>query len=208
MPKPWNKSHSRKFAETRTTRKVLVLCEDSKTAPYYFRKFPFDAEDVLIEVVGTGINTDSLVQEAVRRKEQADATGQKYIRIWCVFDRDSFPAQNFNEAFRLARANGINIAYANQCFELWYWLHFDFQQTAVSRDEYGTRLSDRLGRKYQKNDVTLYEELKTRQTDAIRNSKKLLLCYSPCNPESDDPSTTVHELVEYLNQFQASPQTS
>ena len=150
MPKPWNKSHSRKFAETRATRKVLVLCEDAKTAPYYFRKFPFDAEDVSIEVVGTGINTVSLVQEAIRQKELAATLGQKYIRIWCVFDRDSFPAQNFNEAFRLARTSGKNIAYANQCFELWYWLHFDFQQTAVSRDEYGICLSDRLGRKYKK----------------------------------------------------------
>jgi hypothetical protein len=202
MPKPWNKSRSRIFAERRATRRVLVLCEDSKTAPFYFKKFPVDAEDVSIEVVGAGINTDSLVREAIRRKEQAGSLDQKYICIWCVFDRDSFPAQNFNKAFELARSNRINIAYANQCFELWYWLHFDFQQTAVSRNEYGTRLSNLLGRKYQKNDSTLYEELKTRQIEAIRNSKKLLSCYSPCNPERDDPSTTVHVLVEYLNQFQ------
>ena len=201
MSNPWNKIRSRKLTEARDTRKVLVLCEDEKTAPYYFKKFPFNPEDVLIEVVGTGINTDSLVREAIQRKEQAAESGQKYIRIWCVFDRDSFPAQNFNEALRLARANGINIAHANQCFELWYWLHFDLQQTSVSRDEYGTRLSGRLGRKYQKNDATLYEELKTRQPDAIRNSKKLLSYYNPCNPERDDPSTTVHELVEFLNQF-------
>jgi hypothetical protein len=201
MSNPWNKSHSRRFAETRATRRVLILCEDSKTAPYYFQKFPFNPEDVLIEIVGAGINTDSLVREAIRRKEQAAALGQKYICIWCVFDRNSFPAQNFNEAFRLARMHGLNIAYANQCFELWYWLHFDFQQTAVSRNEYGARLSRHLGREYKKNDMTLYGELKTRQTDAIRNSKKLLSYYSPCNPERDNPSTNVHLLVEYLNQF-------
>jgi hypothetical protein len=201
MPNPWNKNRSRKFTETRETRKVLVLCEDEKTAPNYFKKFPFNPEDVLIEVVGTGINTDSLVREAIQRKENAASSGKKYIRVWCVFDRDSFPAQNFNEAFNLAKAHGINIAYANQCFELWYWLHFDFQQTAVSRDEYGTRLSDRLGRKYQKSDTTLYDELKTRQADAIRNSKRLLSFFKPCNPERDDPSTTVHTLVEFLNDF-------
>ena len=203
MPNPWNNARPRKFEETRATRKVLVLCEDSKTAPNYFRKFPIDAEDISIEVVGTGINTDSLVQEAIRRKDQADSIGQKYIRIWCVFDRDSFPPERFNKAFFLAKNHGINIAYANQCFELWYWLHFDFQQTAVSRDEYGTRLSTRLGRKYEKNDLTLYEELKARQTDAIRNSKKLHASYSPCNPERDDPSTTIHLLVEFLNQYGA-----
>jgi hypothetical protein len=202
MSNPWNKTRSRNFAETRETRKVLVLCEDEKTAPNYFKKFPFNPEDVLVEVVGTGINTDSLVKEAIQRKEHAEQHGQKYIRIWCVFDRDSFPAQNFNEAFRLAEANGINVAYANQCFELWYWLHFDLQQTSVSRDEYGKKLSDRLGRKYQKNDTTLYDELKALQPDAIRNCKKLLSFYNPCVPERNDPSTTVHTLVEFLNQFE------
>ncbi len=201
MPKPWNRGHSRRSVDTKTTRKVLILCEDSKAAPNYLGKFPFEPDDVQIDVVGTGLNCDSLVTEAIARKEAAESAHEKYIEVWCVFDRDSFPAQNFNRAFQLARSHNIKIAYANQCFELWYWLHFDFQQTAVSRDDYGAKLSSRLGRKYQKTDTTLYEELKALQPIAIRNAKKLLSCYAPCNPEQDDPSTSVHILVEYLNEF-------
>ena len=201
MPKPWDKSNLIRKGETRPTRKVLILCEDQKTAPYYFRKFPFDPTDVLIEVIGTGINTLGLVQEAVRRKEEAESRGDRFIAVWCVFDRDDFPAQNFNEAFNIAQRNNVRIAYANQCFELWYWLHFDLQQTSVSRDEYEVGLSERLKREYHKADLTLYSELKSYQRDAIRNSKKLLSFYSPRNPERDDPSTTVHALVEYLNEF-------
>ena len=201
MPKPWNRQHTRSRVDTRPTRQVLILCEDQKTAPYYLRKFPFDPGDVIIEVIGTGFNADSLVNEAIRRKDAAESAHQKYIAVWCVFDRDSFPAENFNLAFALARAHSIKIAYANQCFELWYWLHFDFQQTSVSRTEYGARLSARLGRRYHKADTTLYDELKAFQTDAIRNSKKLLSCYANFNPERNDPSTSVHTLVEYLNEF-------
>jgi hypothetical protein len=201
MPNPWDKSYSRRKSEVLATRKVLILCEDTKTAPNYFRKFPISPEDVSIEVFGTGANTISLVQEAIRRKENALAEGNRYISVWAVFDRDSFPPHNFNEAIRLASRHEIKVAYANQCFELWYWLHFDLQQTAVSRDEYGRRLSERLGRRYNKSDLTLYEELLMRQSDAIRNSKKLLSFYVVCNPEKDDPSTSVHVLVEYLNEF-------
>jgi hypothetical protein len=177
------------------------LCEDEKTAPNYFRKFPFNPDDILIEVYGTGANTLSLVEEAVSRKLKADSSGNKYIAVWTVFDRDSFSAQNFNEAFVLAKRNGIKVAYANQCFELWYWLHFDLQQTSVSRSEYGRRLSERLGRRYGKSDSTLYDELLSHQSSAIRNAKKLLSFYGVCNPEKDDPSTNVQILVEYLNEF-------
>ncbi len=201
MSKPWDKSNALRKGETRATRKVLILCEDQKTAPYYFRKFAFDPDDVLIEVIGTGINTVGLVREAVKRKDEAESRGEPFITVWCVFDRDDFPAQNFNEAFKLASRRSVRIAYANQCFELWYWLHFDLQQTSVSRDDYAAKLSDRLKRKYHKADLTLYEELRPYQHDAIRNSKKLLSFYAPRNPERDNPSTTVHVLVEYLNDF-------
>lgn len=65
--------------------------------------------------------------------------------VWCVFDRDNFPAQNFNNAFEIARHNDINIAYSNEAFELWYFLHFDYCDSAMSRDQYQEKLSDLLG---------------------------------------------------------------
>lgn len=201
MPNPWDKRYSRREAEILLTRKVLILCEDEKTAPNYFKNFPFHPEDVLIDIVGTGTNTLSLVKEAIRRKIKAESSGSKYIAVWTVFDRDSFPAENFNEAIALAKRNGVRAAYSNQCFELWYLLHFDLQHTSVPRSEYGRRLSERLGRQYSKSDLTLYDELLRHQGNAIRNAKKLLSFYRTCNPEKDDPSTSVHTLVEYLNEF-------
>jgi hypothetical protein len=47
----------------------------------------------------------------------------------------------------------------------------------------------------------MYDLLKERQTAAIQNAKRLLSRYHPCNPEKDDPSTTVYQLVETLNEF-------
>jgi len=48
----------------------------------------------------------------------------------------------------------------------------------------------------------MYDRLLTRQPDAIRNAQTLLDSYGPAhNPEKDNPCTTVHLLVQELNQY-------
>ncbi|MBU1746036.1 MAG: RloB family protein [Proteobacteria bacterium] len=203
MVKVWQRKrdYSRRV-DTRNLRdRILILCEGKKTEPNYFRKFPLNVELVEIDVRGTGANTLSLVEDAIRRGQDAVKSDIPYNQIWCVFDRDSFPSGNFNRAFKVADENRIRIAYSNQCFELWYLLHYNFNDAAIDRREYARRLTKFIGRKYRKNDGNMYDLLKERQHTAIRNAKMLLSRYDACNPEKDDPSTTVHELVEALNEF-------
>ncbi|HLA27249.1 MAG TPA: RloB family protein [Syntrophales bacterium] len=203
MTKTWQrkKDYSRRV-ETRYLRdRILILCEGKRTEPNYFRKFPLNVELVEIDVKGTGANTLSLVEDAICRGRGAASKGQPYNQIWCVFDRDSFPPGNFNRAFKVADENRIHIAYSNQCFELWYLLHYHFNDAAIKRHEYARRLTRCIKRKYFKNDKKIYDLLKERQAYAVQNAKKLLSRYNPCNPEKDDPSTTVHILVETLNEF-------
>ncbi len=56
-------------------------------------------------------------------------------RLWCVFDKDSFSDDNFNQAKKLAENNNIRPAYSNEAFELWYLLHFGYHQAATSRND-------------------------------------------------------------------------
>ena len=202
MAKVWQKkrSYNRRVGIRYLRDRILILCEGKKTEPNYFRKFPLNVELVEIDVRGTGANTLNLVEAAIRRG-QAASEGRPYNQIWCVFDRDSFPPGNFNRAFKVAEANRIDIAYSNQCFELWYILHYHFNDAAIDRNEYARRLTKFIGRKYYKNDENMYDLLKERQDNAIQNAKKLLSRYVSCNPEKDDPSTTIHKLVETLNEF-------
>lgn len=203
MSRPWERESGYKRREgTRAIRDhILIVCEGEKTEPNYFLKFPVNIELVKVDVHGVGANTLSLVRDAVARQDAASRKGQPYNQVWCVFDRDEFPSGNFNEACRFARANRIQVAYSNQCFELWYFLHFNFNDTALHRHAYGEKLTEFLGKKYQKNDTEMYGLLKDRQNVAIRNARKLLARYYPCNPAKDDPSTTVHLLVDALNAF-------
>jgi len=203
MSKPWDRERENvRREETRLIRdRILIVCEGEKTEPNYFRKFPVQIDLVELNVTGIGANTLSLVKETIRYRDEAVRKRKPYNQVWCVFDRDEFPAANFKEAFRLANAQGVRVAYSNQCFELWYMLHFCFNDAALHRHAYGKKLTEFMGRKYLKNDEKMYNDLKDRQWTAMQNARKLLNRYSPCNSEGDDPSTTVHLLVEILNEF-------
>lgn len=95
----------------------------------------------------------------------------------------------------------MQIAYSNEAFELWYVLHFEFLNTGIPRKDYCKKLKALLGHKYQKNSDTIYDELFDKQSTAIKNAVKLLQQYDPQNPVEDNPSTTVHLLVQELNRF-------
>jgi hypothetical protein len=188
----------------KSRRWFLIVCEGEKTEPYYFKSFPVDAKVIKLDIKGEGRNTQSLVEKAIKLKNGSEF--DETDRFWCVFDRDENPnnpndSQNFNSAITLARNNGIDVTYSNDAFELWYLLHFHFYNTRISRQRYPNMLTRLLGHEYKKNSETIYEELKDKQQDAIKHAKLLLQKYDSPNPKTDNPSTTVHLLVEELNSF-------
>ena len=174
----------------------MIVCEGERTEPNYFERFRVPRDVVALEVRGIGYNTLSLVREAIKLKDEGD-----YDQVWCVFDRDSIPAQTFNEALRLANQEGIRVAYSNEAFELWYLLHFDFLNTGIRRAAYIARLTEKIGKRYAKNSRDMYDILESRQQTAIENAKRLLNIYNLCRPAEDNPSTTVHLLVIELLKF-------
>lgn len=178
---------------------ILILCEGEKTEPNYFKALCKDLRIIVsTKIYGIGKNTDSLVQEAINNKED---NYSEFEQIWCVFDRDSFPADDFNKAIKDAEKNGIKIAYSNEAFEIWYLLHYNYIDSSLSRKQYSRMLSKRIGEEYKKNSENMYEKIKEKQIDAINNAKKLLKFYNDkksYNPEKNNPSTTVHCLVEEL----------
>jgi len=201
--KPWAQgSPGRRPAGTRARRRVLLVCEDSKSARDYFTAFQVDPQRAEVRTVGTGMNTDSLVEKAGELKEQAVRTGEPYNEVWCVFDRDSFPLRNYDRAFQLARANGIKVAWANEAFELCYLLHFNYHDAGISRKDYKAKLKPHFN--YQKDDQTIYEQVKDRQETALKNARRLERHWNDMGeqfPERRNPSTSVHLLVEFLNEL-------
>lgn len=216
------KRESKKIREYKDS--ILIVCEGEKTEPNYFESFP--NSNVKVKVIGTGRNTHSLLEAAIEKWKEYAEMGNFYEKLWCVFDKDDFPMENFHKAFesienqrkklnrrykrkvkREIKIN-INIAYSNEAFELWYLLHYDFFDNAMSRSDYKQLLTKRMGIKYKKNDPQIYFKLKKLTFDtegergqsfAIRNAKKQREKLSGPGCHYPNPSTTVDLLVEELN---------
>ncbi len=192
-----SRGYSPRKVNTREVRqRFLIVCEGEKTEPNYFRSFHVPKNVAEIDVKGLGENPSKLVNSAKELKQQ-----EEYDQVWCVFDRDAWTPEDFNNAIINAESQGFKVAYSNEAFELWYILHFEFLNTGIPRSDYLQKLNLLLNRKYQKNSETIYDELFERQPTAIRNAINLLNQYNPRTPARDNPSTTVHLLVQELNKF-------
>lgn len=204
-------SNFRRRENIREENKIIyIFAEGKKTEPIYFRSKKEEIEDeirrkgIKIEIKGSGRNTLSLVDFAM--KYIADENVDLGIDdCWVVFDKDDFDS-DFDNAILKAKRGGLKVAYSNEAFELWFLLHFSFINSAVGRHDYVNKLTQILkkvtgDRKYEyKKNTDIYSLIKDKEVDAIRNSKKLLQQYDKRDAyRVKNPSTTVHELVEDLN---------
>ncbi|MBN1971511.1 MAG: RloB domain-containing protein [Candidatus Delongbacteria bacterium] len=201
----------RAFNTRNVRKKYLIVCEGERTEPNYFtslkKKLPKGVVEIDIE--GTGANTLSLVDIAIRlKKEQAEKAKRStihrpYDHVWVVFDKDDFPDVNFDNAIFRARSSKIKVAYTNEAFELWYLLHFQFHNTGISRHQYYPLLTGYIDREYAKNSEDMYELLAEigNEKNAIKWANALLKNSNLQNPASSNPSTTVHRLIEELNKY-------
>lgn len=110
----------------------LIVCEGKATEPNYFEGLKQDlprgvVTSYQINIEGTGRDTESLLKETLRLKEEYKKTRNRPVdRLWIVFDRDSFTPQNFNTAIQRCDNIDIGCAWSNEAFEFWYLLHFKY----------------------------------------------------------------------------------
>ena len=188
--------HSLRKVDVREVRqRFLIVCEGTNTEPNYFKSFHV-SKYVPVTVQGTGINPTKILETA-KKLQAAD----EYDQVWCVFDQDDWTPHDFNNTIKRTEQEGFKVAYSNQAFELWYVLHFEYLNIGISRDDYCSKLTKLFGKQYQKNSSNTYDELLNQQGTAIKHAENLLSQYNPWKPADDNPSTTVHLLVQELNRF-------
>ena len=201
-------SLERPVAELTEKPSILIVCEGENTEPSYFNQFRITSAKV--KSVGEGYNTISLVYRALALSQQGN-----YDQVWCVFDKDDFNEQDFNDAIQIAKSNNFGVAYSNQAFEYWLILHFnDHQGGGMHRNDYNDKINGLLkpyNVKYDGNGSKIVEEdffelldgidekTKNKRVDlaiarAERNDKQ----FDHTNPAREESSTTVFKLVQEL----------
>lgn len=180
--------------------KFLIVCEGEKTEPNYFRAFTERRSEVKeIKVAGCGCSTCQLIIEAKKLREKLERERMvPFDRVWLVFDKDEF--KDFNKAIADAKKEGMNCAWSNQAFELWYVLHFQYLDTGVDRKQYIEMIEDKVRKvlksktfKYEKNDVGFYqilqehgdEDFAFKNADKLRNRHKGKSNYATHNPRTE-----------------------
>lgn len=193
----------------------LIVCEGEKTEPNYFESLKSSLPKGVLELTnididGTGKNTLSIIIEAKKLRENYE---KKYLRkidtVWAVFDKDSFPSKNFNNAINKGENSKpkINCAWTNEAFELWYLLHFNYYNTGISRHQYQKLLENEIRKatgnndfQYKKNSTEMFSILHKfgNQEMAIKNSIKLNELYADQHFSDHNPCTKVHLLITEL----------
>ncbi len=190
-----------------------IYCEGENTEPEYFKSFPVNTE-TKVEAIGLARSKTSLVEKTIEilTREQMLIGMSEYDedrQLWVVFDYDKRAdvdeAKDFNNAIELAIRNNIKVAYSNDSFELWFVLHYQYQTSAITRNEYYNILSKRLGIDYEEDGKSkdfaqsLYYILLDKEQVAIQNAKRLHESKKSDTYSNQNPCTTVYLLVEELN---------
>ncbi len=203
----------RESKELRTRSEAwLIVCEGKETEPNYFKSL-FNYVNLKSDrkinyvIKGEGRNTESLVSSVDDYFSFVDDLKQKkkipYGKVFVVFDMDSFGKGQFNNAIFTASRSGYIPIWSNECFELWFLLHFNLLESNITREEYFSKLSEIFGTKYKKSDdhfALLNTEVNLK--NAMRNAKQLY-----CKTENIKscanraPSTTVFQMVEEIEDY-------
>lgn len=159
-------SNSRKVNSKEKRVYFLIVCEGGQTEPNYFQAFEKELPPYTLDIqaLGTGCDPLGVVNAAIELKNRS-----KKDSVWVVFDKDDFPARNFNAAIKTATTNNIKCAWSNEAFELWYILHFQYMNTSLSRKDYQQYIETEINSKankgkntfsYKKNSTEMYQLLK------------------------------------------------
>jgi len=217
--KAWNKrtatskAYAMKSKEANVQR-FLVICEGANTEPCYFEAFPVATAEV--KTYGMGRSKTSLVEYVMELVGQEKHDPER--EIWIVFDMDvdfnadaSLQKEDFNQAVTLAERQGFKVAYSNDAFELWFVLHYQLIEQALTRIEYYKLISNHWNISYErigKNERfcrDIYDRLeqdgKASQQNAIRHAERLFEAHAHLPPSSKNPCTTVFSLVNELNKY-------
>ncbi len=195
--------------------RVLIISEGEETEPAYFnaiiKKYKLRKENITIIPSSSGSAPMSVAKSTIKRVTKAEASGNPYDYVFCVFDRDEH--ENFDDACNKMLRTCKNmenkddvLARSWPCFEYWLLSHYKFTRSPFARKGDNspcktclTELAKHI-KGYEKNCAnlgTLMDNLDT----AIKNAKQS--CKDADKTKEPNPSSEVYKVLEWLQKLKA-----
>ncbi len=196
--------------ETMEPNKLILIVGEGQTEKLYFESFP--VVSMTVEAIDLGGQSKLKLIEAT--EDIVEKSVKTYDKIWCVFDMDVKKGEkefaDFDNAIKSGIAKGFNMAYSNDSFELWFYLHYHYTDQNNHRQFYYQALSglwscnyEKVGKSYefcQNIYGRLESDENASQEEAIKRAEHLLITQSHLNYHMQNPVTLVYELVKLLNE--------
>jgi hypothetical protein len=198
----------------------LIVCEDQKTEPEYFRKFvnALPEETLYLKTVGTGLDPKGVVERAIAERDALSLAAKKEVDyVWVVFDKDDADLNEtriarFNEAFAIAEKENFEVAYSNEVFELWLLLHLTEvdggsplpRQQVYNEIQNQIRLHTNYDQfTYVHGDSSILSVIATvgNEDVAIKRANVLELAHKGTLPIKANPCTRIHVLIQELRKW-------
>lgn len=210
--KPWEKrKNSYQYEAIRKANKTILIVCEGQTEEWYFSKFPVISLSVrCVNLQGQSkMNLVQATQEIVKNEDFI------FDEVWCVFDMDvqnmDKDFTNFDNSIDKAKSLSYNVAYSNDCFELWLLLHYKDIQSTQNREYYYEQLGKYFKMNYVKEGkrldfckrlyTLLQEDNNSSELQAIARAEKLHLRQKDLPYHQQKPVTLVYQLVQLLNEY-------
>tara|TARA_R110002033_G_scaffold171192_1_gene217747 strand:- start:193 stop:885 length:693 start_codon:yes stop_codon:yes gene_type:complete len=209
--KPWLKKVNASLyqIEIKEKNRTILIVGEGQTEKLYFESFPVLA--LTVEAIDLKGQSKLKLIESTQAIIENSTT--KYDEVWCVFDMDYKQGEkefsDFDNAIEKGKSLGYKIAYSNDAFELWFYLHYNYTEQKNHRKFYYKSLGEKWNLNYEKDGKTykfcesIYSRIENdneaSQEKAIERAEKLFKEQSDLPFHQQNPITLVYELVNYLN---------
>ena len=190
--------------------RYLVVCEGTKTEPYYLREMLDDlriGSQTVRVAPNDGTSPDRIVEHALKLYRNDELEGDAFDQVYCVFDRDQHSTfSNAVQRIRDLASEGrpLLAITSTPCFEVWLLLHFNYfsqpfhgTSTRSASDMAISALKKKPGfASYDKGNKNIYYMLKDKLGSALKNAD--LLQRDGASSNTTNPATNMGELIRAI----------
>jgi hypothetical protein len=185
---------------------ILVKCE-GKTEYYYLHglreELKLHRENIQITVCKRGTDPMNIVDEALEEYNN----GKEYDNVYCLFDKEQSTYQAALNKIEAHKNKNVPIYAITSipCFDYWLLLHFEATlkpHKQKGRKSSGDQIKSELRKyikDYREGDKDIFKKIQLNEgawKKALKRAKQLDKQQE--KNDTDDPSTKIYKLVEYL----------